>query len=167
MSSLNNDLFVFGGIAGNSIIHFNIKFLIDGELTSNELYVTKNILYDQPCNWTIIQTKGYSPECRYGHCMVYYNGCIILFGGHSNKFLNDVWIINIENLQIECCWNKIIINQNNPAPCPRMYHAFAICTEGSSNGLIVTFGGRGKDNLSLNDLWGLRRHRNDQWDWVR
>ena len=33
--------------------------------------------------------------------------------------------------------------------------------------MIVIFGGRTKDSSALNDTWGLRRHRNGKWDWVR
>jgi len=33
--------------------------------------------------------------------------------------------------------------------------------------MIVIFGGRATDNNPLNDSWGLRRHRNGSWDWVR
>lgn len=32
--------------------------------------------------------------------------------------------------------------------------------------MMVTFGGRTQDSSSLNDTWGLRRHRNGKWDWV-
>jgi len=33
--------------------------------------------------------------------------------------------------------------------------------------MIVIFGGRGEDSNALSDTWGLRRHRNGKWDWVR
>jgi len=32
--------------------------------------------------------------------------------------------------------------------------------------MLVTFGGRGADQAALNDTWGLRRHRDGNWDWV-
>ena len=31
----------------------------------------------------------------------------------------------------------------------------------------MIFGGRASDNNPLNDSWGLRKHRNGAWDWVR
>ena len=34
-------------------------------------------------------------------------------------------------------------------------------------GMIVIFGGRGGDQSALNDTYGLRRHRDGRWDWVR
>lgn len=33
--------------------------------------------------------------------------------------------------------------------------------------MIVVFGGRSADQSPLNDAWGLRRHRNGNWDWVK
>jgi len=38
---------------------------------------------------------------------------------------------------------------------------------GSANGMMVIFGGRGPDNNALNDTWGLRRHLDGKWDWVK
>lgn len=38
---------------------------------------------------------------------------------------------------------------------------------GSANGMMVIFGGRGPDTNALNDTWGLRRHRDGKWDWVK
>lgn len=32
---------------------------------------------------------------------------------------------------------------------------------------MVVFGGRTADQSALNDTWGLRRHRNGVWDWVK
>lgn len=31
---------------------------------------------------------------------------------------------------------------------------------------MIIFGGRDGNENALNDTWGLRRHRNGQWDWV-
>ena len=33
--------------------------------------------------------------------------------------------------------------------------------------MMVCFGGRTADQSSLNDSWGLRRHRDGRWDWVK
>ena len=32
---------------------------------------------------------------------------------------------------------------------------------------MVSFGGRTTDQSSLADTWGLRRHRDGRWDWVK
>lgn len=42
-----------------------------------------------------------------------------------------------------------------------------MCVSGSANGMVVIFGGRQGDQQALNDAWGLRRHRDGRWDWVR
>ena len=31
--------------------------------------------------------------------------------------------------------------------------------------MVLIFGGRGANGDPLNDLWGLRRHQNGEWDW--
>lgn len=41
-----------------------------------------------------------------------------------------------------------------------------VCREGPATGMMVLFGGREQSGRSLNDAWGLRRHRNKTWDWV-
>jgi protein phosphatase len=32
---------------------------------------------------------------------------------------------------------------------------------------VVIFGGRAADKSALKDTWGLRRHQNGTWDWVK
>ena len=34
-------------------------------------------------------------------------------------------------------------------------------------GMMVIFGGRTNDQSALNDTWGLRRHRDGRWDWIK
>jgi protein phosphatase len=52
-------------------------------------------------------------------------------------------------------------------PVARVYHSASVCTSGSANGMVVVFGGRSNDSNALNDTWGLRRHRDGRWDWVK
>eukprot|EP00826_Nyctotherus_ovalis_P013351 TRINITY_DN1359_c0_g2_i1.p1 TRINITY_DN1359_c0_g2~~TRINITY_DN1359_c0_g2_i1.p1 ORF type:complete len:624 (+),score=117.54 TRINITY_DN1359_c0_g2_i1:759-2630(+) len=33
--------------------------------------------------------------------------------------------------------------------------------------MMIIFGGRSASQAALNDAWGLRRHRNGSWDWIR
>jgi protein phosphatase len=33
--------------------------------------------------------------------------------------------------------------------------------------MMVIFGGRTADQSALKDTWGLRRHRDGRWDWVK
>lgn len=32
---------------------------------------------------------------------------------------------------------------------------------------MVIFGGRGENGQPLNDIWGLRKHRNNSFDWIK
>jgi len=38
---------------------------------------------------------------------------------------------------------------------------------GSATGMMVIFGGRTGDQGALKDTWGLRRHRDGRWDWIK
>ena len=33
--------------------------------------------------------------------------------------------------------------------------------------MMVIFGGRGSDQIPLNDTWGLRKHRDGRLDWMK
>lgn len=76
--------------------------------------------------------------------------------------MGDVWVNDIFGT---CEWKKTDTGQDNPPP--RVYHSASICRTGTANGMMVIFGGRGNDNQSLSDTWGLRKHRNNQLDWMR
>ena len=108
--------------------------------------------------------KGPTPGKRYGHSLVYYKPFFILFGGNlNNEVANDVWIFNSEQQPLQ--WTKLEIK--GELPQPRIYHSAAICTYGGANGMMVVFGGRKKNGQNLNDMWGLRKHRNGVWDWMK
>ena len=89
---------------------------------------------------------------------------LILFGGnYGNEAVNDVWIFNSEAQPLQ--WSKLEIA--GELPPTRVYHTAAVCNYGFANGMMVIFGGRKKDGNVLNDMWGLRRHRNGSWDWTK
>ena len=89
---------------------------------------------------------------------------LILFGGnYGNEAVNDVWIFNSEAQPLQ--WSKLEIT--GELPPTRVYHTAAVCNYGFANGMMVIFGGRKKDGNVLNDMWGLRRHRNGNWDWTK
>ena len=108
--------------------------------------------------------KGPTPGKRYGHSLVYYKPFFILFGGNlNNEVANDVWIFNSEQQPLH--WTKLDIK--GELPQPRIYHSAVVCTYGGANGMMVVFGGRRKNGQNLNDMWGLRKHRNGVWDWMK
>jgi len=88
----------------------------------------------------------------------------LVFGGNTgNEAVNDVWCLNVEKAPFS--WSKV--EAGNEGPCSRVYHSASVCSTGSANGMMVVFGGRHVDQSALNDTWGLRRHRDDRWDWVK
>lgn len=96
--------------------------------------------------------------------MVFLKPFLILYGGnYGNEAVNDVWIFNSETQPLQ--WLKLDVPGDLPPP--RVYHTAAVCNYGSANGMMVIYGGRKKDGLVLNDMWGLRKHRNGSWDWSK
>ena len=63
-------------------------------------------------------------------------------------------------------WVKIEQTKGD-SPSVRVYHSASLCSSGSANGMVVIFGGRSNEGVALNDTYGLRRHRDGRWDWVR
>ena len=148
-----------------SISKSYINYYIAGGLASDELFLLDLKNGDNDAEWLMVQIeKGPTPGKRYGHSLVYYKPFFILFGGNlNNEVANDVWIFNSEQQPFQ--WTKLDIKGDLPQP--RIYHSAAVCTYGGANGMMVVFGGRKKNNQNLNDMWGLRRHRNGEWDWMK
>ena len=116
--------------------------------------------------WSEIRVVGPTPGQRYGHSLIYLNPFFLLFGGNFNPNLsNEVWIINTQNSPSQ--WEKIIFDNNNLVPCPRLYHTCAICPSGNCSGMMIIFGGRDSNEKPLNDIWGLTRHRDGKWSWLK
>ena len=145
-----NKIVIYGGATGS------------GGLASDDLYHLD--LREGVGIWNVINVGSKTPGKRYGHSLSYSKPFLIVFGGNvGDKTVNDCWILNIENQPLT--WSEVKCHKE--IPCPRVYHSAALCTAGSASGMIVIFGGRASDNNPLNDSWGLRRHRNGNWDWVR
>ena len=140
--------------------------MIAGGLASDELFLLDLKNGDDKAEWLAVQLdeKGPTPGKRYGHSLVYYKPFFILFGGNlNNEVANDVWIFNSEQQPLH--WTKLDIKGDLPQP--RIYHSAVVCTYGGANGMMVVFGGRRKNGQNLNDMWGLRKHRNGVWDWMK
>ena len=137
---------------------FFIFIIIAGGLASDELFLLDLREGDNKAQWMNVHLeKGPTPGKRYGHSLVYYKPFFILFGGNlNNEVANDVWIFNSEQQPLH--WTKLDITGDMPAP--RIYHSAVVCTYGGANGMMVVFGGRKKSGQNMNDMWGLRKHRN-------
>jgi protein phosphatase len=141
---------IYGGATGS------------GGLASDHLYQLE--FKENLGVWSTVQTTGRTPGKRYGHIMCYAKPYLVVFGGNTaEKSVNDCWVLNIE--RTPTTWQEI--SSEHEVPCPRVYHSAALCSAGSAAGMIVIFGGRSADQSPLNDAWGLRRHRNGNWDWVK
>lgn len=141
---------IFGGAVGG------------GGLADDNLYVFE--LRDEQSTWILVPVIGTTPGRRYGHTMVLIKPFLIVFGGNTGtEPVNDVWSLNLEKSPYS--WNKLECQSEQPNT--RVYHSASICSVGSANGMMVIFGGRTADQTPLNDTWGLRRHRDGRWDWVR
>ena len=101
--------------------------------------------------------------------IIYYEPYLLIFGGNlGNTLTNKVHyaLINENNISLPIKWNVLKTAENSPLPPPRIYHACSICKYGGALNMIIVFGGRNEKGSPLNDCWGLRKHRNGNWDWV-
>ena len=137
---------------------------VGGSLSSDELYLleVKDIL--ESVQWTIIPVVGQTPGRRYGHILSFFDPFLIIFGGNTGiDPSNDAWFLNVGKGPF--AWTKIL--STSELLSPRVYHSGAQCMAGSATGMMITFGGRNAEQVSLNDSWGLRRHRDGSWDWLK
>jgi hypothetical protein len=143
---------------------FRNEKLIGGGLASDDLYLLDLRKKDETGIWLVVKVVGPTPGKRYGHTMSYSKPYLIVFGGYSGtEPQNDTWMLSIENPPFS--WTKL--TTSGDLPPARLYHTAAVCGVGSAAGMVVVFGGRGTDQSALNDLWGLRKHRDGRWDWVK
>lgn len=113
----------------------------------------------------IVPVVGKTPGRRYGHTIVFSKPYLLVFAGNTGtEPVNDVWCLNVDKAPFS--WHCLEVT-GGEQPCVRAYHSSALCTTGSATGMMVTFGGRTLDQSALMDTWGLRRHRDGRWDWVK
>eukprot|EP00331_Platyophrya_macrostoma_P003524 CAMPEP_0176424724 /NCGR_PEP_ID=MMETSP0127-20121128/10992_1 /TAXON_ID=938130 /ORGANISM="Platyophrya macrostoma, Strain WH" /LENGTH=808 /DNA_ID=CAMNT_0017805805 /DNA_START=70 /DNA_END=2496 /DNA_ORIENTATION=+ len=145
-------LVIYGGATGG------------GGLAPDDLYLLDLRSGEEECNWIVVPVVGTTPGRRYGHSLVFSKPYLLVFGGNTgNDAVNDVWCLNVEKAPF--FWVKL--ECKGDLPPVRVYHSAALCATGTANGMMVTFGGRTADQSALNDTWGLRRHRDGRWDWVK
>jgi len=149
-------LYTFGGALKNG-------YLADNDI--HFLEFSKSLMKPE---WGIIKLQDNKPDKRYGHFLLYIKPFLAVFGGISedNISMNDLWVINIEDLENDKIeWAQIKFNSDK-IPSPRSYFSSCICKGGKAKGMILIFGGRGQNKETYNDMWGLRRHRKGDWEWV-
>jgi len=136
--------------------------LVGGKIAQEQLFNLKVV--DNDAIWSEIKVNGDRPGPRYGHSLTFAKPNLILFGGsNGSDTMNDTWCLNIANNLFQ--WTKLDIS--GLIPTPRVYHSADLCQFGGANGMIIIFGGRNAQAQTLNEVWGLRRHRDGKWDWTR
>ena len=167
----NNQMFIHGGSIGGSGLAEDELWLFDMNLSNNSNHDNKNNNNNSGKDkeigkWKLINVTGPSPGKRYGHTLSNIQQNLILIGGNTTTGLsNDIWIIDI--IEKEPSWQKIQTENIENIPCPRLYHTSVICNKGAAKGMLIIFGGRNSKENALNDIWGLRKHRNGKWDWIK
>lgn len=167
---------VFGGATGGGALSSDE---VCKDLRQNnpiQLYLL-DLRREKHLSWITVPTTGRSPGRRYGHTMVFCKPNLIVIGGNDGYVLactrnrtrrqqasNDVWFLNVEKSPF--CWAEVAFPPSLKQPPKRVYHSADLCREGPAATMIVIFGGRSSDNKSLNDIWGLRQHRDSTWDWM-
>lgn len=143
---------VYGGATGG------------GSLASDDLFLLDLREGLDRGSWTIVPVVGPTPGRRYGHTISFVKPHLLIFGGNTgSESVSDVWMLNVERGPFS--WVKLDIKGEMPPV--RVYHSAAVCMTGYAMGMMVIFGGRTADQSALNDTWGLRKHRDGRWDWVR
>lgn len=143
---------VYGGATGG------------GSLASDDLYLLDLRNGEKKAQWMIVPVVGKTPGRRYGHTIIFSKPFLLVFGGNTGtEPVNDVWCLNVDKAPFS--WT--CLETKGEKPCVRVYHSAALCSTGSATGMMVIFGGRTNDQSAMKDAWGLRRHRDGTWDWVK
>ena len=110
-----------------------------------------------------VPIEGITPGQRYGHTMVYIMPILILFGGsRKNDILNDIWILSTDKTPFR--WEKV--SPSGIPGKPRVYHTSNLFKVAGNPEMMISFGGRSQDTGSLNDLVGVKKGKNNDWEWV-
>ena len=147
-----NQLVVYGGAHSH------------GNLVDNELYLLKLNSKQVSAKWIKVPVKGIRPKSRYGHSIVFFQPYIVIIGGNveNQPPSNEIWALNIDKPPFE--WEKL--NFKGKIPKPRVYHSASIWKNKDKGDMVLIFGGRSPEGKALNDLWGLRKHKNGIWDFI-
>ncbi|GAM27373.1 hypothetical protein SAMD00019534_105480 [Acytostelium subglobosum LB1] len=131
--SYAGDLWIFGGIGTGS-----------ADNVYNDLW--RYAPADD--TWTkMVPAQGYTPEARWGHAAVIYQGAMYVFGGMNEGFYNNVLRYDFAANE----WTNVAVQNTQVSPVPhgRQYHGMALV--GSR---IYVFGGY--DGLVCpNDMYEL------------
>jgi len=112
----------------------------------------------------IVPVVGWTPGWWYGHTIIFSKPFLLVFGGNTGtEPVNDVWCLNVDKAPFS--WASL--ETTGELPIVWVYHSAALCSTGSATGMMVIFGGWTGDGSALKDAWGLWRHWDGWWDWVK
>eukprot|EP00026_Physarum_polycephalum_P007931 Phypoly_transcript_08003.p1 GENE.Phypoly_transcript_08003~~Phypoly_transcript_08003.p1 ORF type:complete len:508 (+),score=102.00 Phypoly_transcript_08003:88-1524(+) len=104
--------------------------------------------------WEPIEELGELPPLQFHTCVVYYSD-LFIFGGKSNKYLNDCYRINVDTRKFDK------IEAKGSAPSPRYGHSAVL-----SKGKMYIFGGYDNSALTCNDLFAFTLETNT-WEKIQ
>jgi len=135
----NGSIYMFGGCVEST----------DTLIYTQELWC----LNVETKEWKLIEMNDEKkkPSARNFHSCVKYGDCMLIFGGKSNGFMNDLWQFNFTNME----WT--LIETKNKNISARYGHTCVLF----KNELIV-FGGYDNNGFSTNDLFSLNL---ETWEW--
>jgi N-acetylneuraminic acid mutarotase len=142
----NRYLFIFGGLKEFGDDEHNILEF------SNELLLFN--ISKMRWNKDPIETKGIAPQKRNLHTCVVYKDNLIIFGGKSNGYLNDIHLYSIsfsfffKFLSANNKWQEL--ETTGDIPSPRYGHTSVIFGDS-----MFVFGGYDNNSSSCNDLFEL------------
>jgi N-acetylneuraminic acid mutarotase len=132
---IENKMYVFGGC--DSLGRFN-----------NDLFVYN---FDKK-RWKQLTPSGTLPKARHFHTAVVHDGCIWVFGGKSNGYMNDLLCLNLKTMS----WEPQEYFGGKP-PSKRYGHTAVV-----HNKCMYVFGGYDDFGYKTNELY---EYRFDSHEW--
>jgi len=118
--------------------------------TDDSIIMNQTLALDmETYKWQTVNIIGAKPAARYGHsACLWDNDGGIIFGGKGISIMNETLLMNftLSPLSVE----YKIIKAKNAGNLHRMWH-----TANISEGNLYVFGGKTKQNETINDLWKL------------
>ncbi|KAH7282378.1 hypothetical protein KP509_35G027800 [Ceratopteris richardii] len=111
--------------------------------------------------WHRLVVQGLSPGPRYGHVMelIQQRYLIVVGGNNGKKYLSDTWSLDTATKPYE--WRRLEPEGDTIPSC--MYAT----ASARADGLLLLCGGRDGSGMPLDSAYGLVKHRDGRWEWVR
>ena len=142
-----NRVLIHGGVIGA------------GSLADEEIYVLEIDFPSASAKAVCLKTDGKKPTRRYAHTMTTIGSKVFLYGGIANgTVMGDLWML--ENY----AWVEVTMEGTGPEA--RCYHTAGHYVNHLGRDFLIVFGGRGKEQRALGDMWTLTATGTGLWRWV-